>query len=100
LLPQDKDARDKYQHTIKEYKEREFAKCIATEEKKILVNLDDIVVEDSYTGPKLNSIDDINTEWVLSLMSYQQGQKNLHRKYATMLVLRCIDIFEKDVSLV
>jgi hypothetical protein len=28
LMPSDKDARDKYQLTMKEFREREFAKCI------------------------------------------------------------------------
>ena len=29
-----------------------------------------IHVEDSYTGPKLESIDEVNAEWVVSVMEY------------------------------
>lgn len=50
LLPSDKDARDKFTLTQKEWKAREFAKCIVKEEARIEVNLDDIPVEASYTG--------------------------------------------------
>ena len=55
LEPQNKDAREKFQNTMKEHKEREFAKCIQVEEKRIEVKLEDIIVEPSYTGPRLDS---------------------------------------------
>ena len=55
--PQNKDAREKYQITLKEHKEREFAKCIQTEDERIIVNLEDIVVEEGYFGPRLDSAD-------------------------------------------
>jgi serine/threonine-protein phosphatase 5 len=64
------------------------------------VNLDQIEVEASYAGPRLDGADQINGEWVQKLMEYQQGQKVLHRKYAMMILLRCREIFEKDQSLV
>lgn len=70
LLPQDKDARDKYQLTMKEHKEREFAKCIQKDDERVVVNVEDIVVEDNYDGPRLESIDDINAEWVVKLMDH------------------------------
>ena len=57
MEPQNKDARDKYQTTLKEHKEREFAKCIEKDEEKIVINVDDIMVEESYTGPRLESAD-------------------------------------------
>lgn len=100
LEPQNKDARDKFATTLKEHKEREFAKCIGKDDEKIVVKLEDIVVEPSYSGPKLESAEDINGEWVVKLMDYMQGQKVLHKKYATMILLRCREIFEKDQSLV
>lgn len=34
-MPSDKDAREKYQLTLKEFKEREFAKCIEKEDVQI-----------------------------------------------------------------
>ena len=64
LEPQNKDARDKYATTLKEHKEREFAKCIQKDDERIVVNLDQIEVEASYTSPKLDGVDQINGEWV------------------------------------
>ena len=34
------------------------------------------------------------------MMSYMQGQKVIHKKFAIMILLRCREIFEKDASLV
>ena len=59
--------------TKKLMREREFAKCIEVEEVRITINVDDIVVEESYSGPKLNSIDEINVEWAVKLMDYLQN---------------------------
>ena len=100
LEPQNKDAREKFQNTMKEHKEREFAKCIQVEEKRIEVKVEDIIVEPSYTGPRLDSSDQIDGKWVTEMMSYMQGQKIVHKKFAIMILLRCREIFEKDASLV
>jgi serine/threonine-protein phosphatase 5 len=85
---------------MKEHKEREFAKCIQVEEKRIEVKLEDIIVEPSYTGPRLDSSDQRDGKWVTEMMSYMQGQKIVHKKFAIMILLRCREIFEKDASLV
>lgn len=59
--------------TLKEFKSIEFAKCIETDDKtKIAVNLEEMVVESSYTGPRLESIDELNAEWVVKMMDYQK----------------------------
>ena len=71
LEPQNKDARDKYATTLKEHKEREFAKCIQKDDERIVVNLDQIEVEASYSGPRLDGADQINGEWVQKLMEHQ-----------------------------
>ena len=86
--------------TMKEFKEREFAKCIEVDEKKIEINVEDFIVEESYSGPKLNSIEDINSEWVVNLASYLASQKVLHKKFAYMIILKCREIFEKENSLI
>lgn len=69
-MPQDKDAREKYALTLKEHKAREFAKCIEKEDIRIKINLDDITVEASYTGPKLEKIEDLTAEWIEEMMQY------------------------------
>ena len=68
MMPQDREARSKYEETLKEFKLREFAKCIQTDDKKIEINLEDLQVESSYTCPRLEDIDDITTQWVIDLM--------------------------------
>ena len=40
------------------------------EEAKVVVDPQSIHVEDSYTGPRLESIDEVTAEWVVSLMEY------------------------------
>ena len=57
-------------------------------------------MDDAYTGPKLESADEINGEWVAKMMDYMSYQKIVHKRYAAMIIIRCRDIFEKDASLV
>jgi serine/threonine-protein phosphatase 5 len=65
------------------------------------VNLEDMVVETSYQGPRLdNGVESISKEFVVEMMDYLKQQKVLHKKYATMIILKCRDIFEKEKSLV
>lgn len=64
------------------------------------INIDDIIVEASYVGPKLDKIEDLSAEWVVEMMEWMKNQKVLHKKYATMIIVRCREIFEKNQSLV
>ena len=86
MQPQNKDARAKYDITMKAFKEAELAKAIFIEDKKFEVDIDKIEVDASYTGPRLDTIDDVTSEWVQSLMEHQKSQKTLHKKYATMII--------------
>jgi len=97
--PQNKDARLKYDLTLKEHKLREFAKCLGYDNTKVELNVEDLTVEDSYTGPRLEKVEDINEEWVLSLLSYMKDGKILHKKYASMIILKARDVFEKESTL-
>lgn len=99
-MPSDKDARDKYQMTLKEHKAREFAKCIEKDDIKVNVNLDDIQVDATYAGPKLETIEDLTAEWVVSMMDWMKSGKVLHKRYAFMIMVKCREIFEKEKSLV
>jgi serine/threonine-protein phosphatase 5 len=96
-MPTDKDAREKYDITLKEFKYRELAKCLGYDESKVNINIEDIIVEPSYNGPRLdNGVDDINQEWVVKLMDYMKDGKVLHKKYASMIIMKCREIFDKD----
>ena len=70
MQPQNRDAREKYEVTLKAHKEQLLASAITHEEAKIVINPNDIHVEDSYVGPRLDSIDDVTAEWVVSLMEW------------------------------
>ena len=85
---------------MKAFKEAELAKAIFFEEKRIEVNVEDIVVEDSYTGPKLETIDDVNADWVVSLMEHYKDQKKLHKKYAIMIIQKATELFDQLDTLV
>ena len=75
MLPNDKDAREKYEETLKEHKLKEFAKVIGYEETRATVDVDSIIVEEAYSGPRLDEkegTDSITHEWVLKLMDYMK----------------------------
>lgn len=63
LVPKDKDARNKLEMAQKAKMEMDFASCIAVEEKKIEINPDDIIVEESYSGPVIEKREDVTAEW-------------------------------------
>lgn len=64
------------------------------------INPDEIVVDSSYTGPRLDSIDEVTPEWVRDMMDWQKDQKRLHKKYATMLINKATELFDQLDTLV
>jgi hypothetical protein len=45
--------------------------CLGYDDSKVDINIEDIVVEPSYDGPRLEkSTDEINSDWVKHLMQY------------------------------
>ena len=86
MLPTDKDAREKYEETMKEHKLKEFAKVIGYDDTRATVDVESILVEESYSGPRLDEkegADSMTHDWVLKFMDYMKDQKVLHKKYAT-----------------
>lgn len=101
MKPADKDAREKYETTLKEHRLRQFQSCLGYAESKVEINIDEIVVEPSYDGPRLEkSTSEITPEWCKKLMQYQKDRKILHKKYACMIIKEAQEIFEADKSLV
>ena len=100
MQPQNRDAREKYNVTMKAHKEQLLAAAIQYKDEKVEVDVRDIHVEDSYSGPRFEDTDEITAEWVESLMEWQKGQKNLHRKFATMIIVKATELFEQNDSLV
>jgi serine/threonine-protein phosphatase 5 len=66
------------------------------EEQKISVKIEDIPVEPSYNGPKLESIEDITPEWIQTVMDWQRDSKKLHRKYALMIIVKATEVLESE----
>jgi len=64
MQPKNADARNKYEITKKEYRESLLAAAVLVEQKKISLDAKDIEVESSYTGPKIESIDDVTPTWI------------------------------------
>lgn len=100
MQPQNKDARQKYEVTLKAHREAELAKAIYFEEKKVVVDVGEIEVEASYKGPRLETIDDCTPEWVQTVIEWQKDQKVLHKKYATMIIQKATEIFDQADTLV
>lgn len=64
------------------------------------VNVEDLVVEASYNGPKLESIEDLTSDWIVEMMGFMKEGKVLHKKYAYMIIVKCREIYEKESTLV
>jgi hypothetical protein len=73
MEPQNRDAREKYDMTVKEHRLRLLAQAVYVEDKKVEINIEDIVVEASYSGPKLDKIEDCTPEWVEQLLDWQKN---------------------------
>lgn len=100
LAPSDKDAKSKLEAAQKLKIELDFAMCIAVEEKKIEIDPEDIIVEDSYTGPKITAREDINSEWCIELMNWMKEEKKLHKKYVVMLLSYIAEMIKPQPCLV
>ncbi|KAI9017530.1 protein phosphatase 5 [Gaertneriomyces semiglobifer] len=104
LAPNDRGAREKLAECDKEYKRSVFEKAIAFEDKsskpieELVGDVDSMVVEDNYNGPKLEG--DITLSFVEELLSHLKAQKKLHRKYLYRLLFKVKSMFEADPSLV
>jgi serine/threonine-protein phosphatase 5 len=100
MQPKNADARAKYELTKKEHRLLLLAAAVVNDEKRASLDFKDIHVESSYSGPKLDSTDDITPKWVETLMEWQKDGKILHKKYAVMIINKATELFEKDESLV
>ncbi|XP_071571683.1 serine/threonine-protein phosphatase 5 [Temnothorax nylanderi] len=87
--PNDKDAKDRYTECHKMVKVLAFNKAISVDDKKNVadtINLEDMTIEDEYTGPKL--VDGkVTLEFMKDLLEWYRNQNKLHRKYAYKILL-------------
>ncbi|KAL6264536.1 hypothetical protein P5V15_004642 [Pogonomyrmex californicus] len=100
--PNDKDAKDRYLECSKMVTISRFNKAISVEDKKNIadiINLEDMAIEDEYTGPKL--VDgNVTLEFMKDLLEWYRNQNKLHRKYAYKILLDVKSWFMAQPSLV
>lgn len=104
LLPKDADAQKKLKACDKAVKEEAFQKAIESDQDADWnVDTDAIIVDASYTGPKLvpdeNGNIHISMEFAVETMEYFKEQKRLHRKYVLQVLAAAIRHFESTASL-
>jgi serine/threonine-protein phosphatase 5 len=103
LKPKSKDAREKFKVCKQEVNKQIFEEAVRTERGAPLsetIDYKSISVPDNYDGPRLEMDDEITEEFVRSLVEYQKNQKNIHRKYMTVILLRMLDFMSKQPSLI
>ena len=103
-LPKDRDAQIKFKECEKIVKKLAFERAINVDslKKSIIESIDveNILVEDSYTGPSLSKDNFITKDFMEQLLVWYKEQKILHRKYAYTILIKIKEYFEKQSSLV
>ncbi|XP_063231189.1 serine/threonine-protein phosphatase 5-like [Bacillus rossius redtenbacheri] len=101
--PNDKDAKAKYAECSKIVRKIAFEKAIAVDDcKKSIadsIDLENMVIEDEYSGPKLDN-GKVTEDFMKELMELYKDQGKLHRKYAYKILLDVKQLFTSQPSLV
>ncbi|EAR82479.1 serine/threonine protein phosphatase superfamily protein, putative (macronuclear) [Tetrahymena thermophila SB210] len=101
LQPKDTDINEKLKKLKQMIYEKEFLKSIEIQHTPLVIHPEDIIVEPSYNGPKLEEDNqEITAEWVLNLMNWMKDQKKLHKKYVWILIKRCNNILKQYKALI
>lgn len=102
--PKDKDAQAKFKECDKIVKRLAFEKAINVDSlKKSIVDsidLENMIVEDSYSGPKLDENFTVTLDFMEQLIAWFKDQKVLHRKYAYGILINIKKYFESQPSLI
>lgn len=100
--PNDKDAKLKFTECKKIVHQQAFAKAIAVEDSKSVVeslDLESIHIEADYDGPKL--VDEkVTLEFTQELLPYLKCQKKLHKRYAYQILVSIKEFLLTQPSLV
>jgi len=102
VRPSDKDAKLKLVECRKIVHQRAFAKAIAVDDNKSVIDtldLDSITIESDYDGPKLIN-GKVSVEFMEELLPYLKDQKKLHKRYAYQILVSCKNEFAILPSLV
>lgn len=106
IVPNDADAQAKYKACDKIVKAEAFAKAIEADDpaQTNVIDVNSIVVEDTYRGPKLDWTSDqsphVTVDFVKDVMQHFREEKLLHRKYVIQILLMAIEYFKHLPTLV
>ena len=104
VRPNDKDAKAKFTECRKVVQQIAFNKAIAVEEKSASVaesiDVDSMIVEDKYDGPRLQDGSKLTVEFVDKLLEHYRDQKLLHRRYAFQILIDARTYFMSQPTLV
>lgn len=104
VRPNDKDAKAKFTECRKIVQQIAFNKAIAVEEKSSSIadnlEVESMIVEDKYDGPRLVSETKVSVDFVDQLLEHYRDQKLLHRKYAFQILLDARTYFMAQPTLV
>jgi serine/threonine-protein phosphatase 5 len=95
LVPDDGDAKQKYDKCDKEVKRINFLNAIVTKEGERIskcIKLNEIKVPESYNGPRITG-DCITQQFVLDMTKHFREEKVIARRDLIWLLLRCLEIF-------
>mmetsp|Transcript_14997 Transcript_14997/g.58727 ORF Transcript_14997/g.58727 Transcript_14997/m.58727 type:complete len:494 (+) Transcript_14997:58-1539(+) len=105
LAPKDKGALARYMDCKKAVRREAFEAAIECEQNKKAsetIILDEIQVPESYDGLRLQSTEaeHLNEAWIRELMEYYREQKKLHIRFVYEILLKALDLFKKQPTLV
>lgn len=108
LAPRDPDLRRKLAEAEKELKRSRFEAALALPEDNTsafdTIALDDIYVEDSYDGPRMEEDEEkgyrMTLDFVKSMMERYREQKQIHRRFSMQIIVEAYNVFRALPSLV
>ncbi|CAF0831245.1 unnamed protein product [Didymodactylos carnosus] len=104
VCPNDKDAAIKYEECKKIVTRIRFEKAISVEEtnKSVAnqVDISSITIEKDYDGPQLDANGRVTKEFMMTLLSYFENQKKLHKRFAYQILLQILTLFKTLPSLI
>ena len=106
IVPKDVDAQKKVKACEKAIREEAFNKAIEVENApEPVIDFDSILVESSYTGPRLpeqevSNDKIVDMEFVKASIEHMKDQKKIHRKYVLKVLTVAKEMFKNTNSLV
>ena len=103
FAPNDPDLKRKLQQCEKAVRIMKFEAALSTPEEEIIpeyqkIDLDNMVVDDSHTGCRMELDEDgkevITLEFVMAMIEDFKNQKTLHKKYAYVIIMKTLEIFQ------